>query len=96
MNFISAAPIDKQEFSEYDKVNFIKRLSAVGSSEGLTENSESGQNPERYRHCMRGGRARGESQSLGVNLEKAVHELMMRESGDLLKRNAYVLPSMKQ
>lgn len=36
------------------------------------ENSESGWNPERYRHCMRGGAAHDESRSLGVDPEKAV------------------------
>ena len=38
----------------------------------LMENSESGWNPERYRHCMRGGTAHDESRSLGVDSEKAV------------------------
>ena len=40
----------------------------------LMENSESGWNPERYRHCMRGGTAHDESRSLGVNPEKAVRK----------------------
>jgi len=38
------------------------------------ENRESGWNPERYRHCMRGGTAHDESRSLGVNPEKAVRK----------------------
>ena len=41
---------------------------------GASENSESGENPERYRHCMRGGTAHDESRSLGVNPEKAVRK----------------------
>ena len=49
------------------------------------ENSESGQNPERYRHCMRGGTARDESQSLGFFLRRQCGRLMIRESGDLLE-----------
>ena len=40
----------------------------------LAENSESGQNPERYRHCMRGGTARDESPPLGLFPEKAVRK----------------------
>ena len=40
----------------------------------LMENRESGWNPERYRHCMRGGTAHDESRSLGVNPEKAVRK----------------------
>ncbi len=51
---------------------------------GLGENRESGANPERYRHCMRGGTARGESRSLGWAPEKAVRRLRMRKSGYLL------------
>ena len=34
------------------------------------KNSESGQNPERYRHCMHGGTAWDESQSLGTILRR--------------------------
>ena len=49
------------------------------------ENSESGQNPERYRHCMRGGAAQDESQSLGVFPRRQCGRLMMRKSGDLLE-----------
>ena len=49
------------------------------------ENSESGQNPGRYRHCMRGGAAQGESQSLGFFLRRQCGRLMIRESGDLLE-----------
>ena len=36
---------------------FNMRLSAAAAVWALVENSESGQNPERYRHCMRGGYA---------------------------------------
>ena len=49
------------------------------------ENSESGQNPGRYRHCMRGGAAQDESQSLGFFLRRQCGRLMMRKSGDLLE-----------
>lgn len=41
------------------------RLSATLPGLGLVENSESGENPERYRHCMRGGRPHDESRPLG-------------------------------
>lgn len=51
----------------------------------LMENSESGWNPERYRHCMRGGTAHDESQSLGVVLRRLCGMLMKRKSGDLLR-----------
>ena len=51
---------------------------------GPAENRKTGENPVRYRHCMRGGTTQGESQSLGVFPEKAVWELWMRKSGDLL------------
>ena len=49
------------------------------------ENSEPGENPGRYRRCMRGGTARDESQSLGAILRRQCGELMIRESEDLLK-----------
>ena len=42
-------------------------------------------NPERYRHCERGGPARDESRSLERS-EKAVWVPKKRKSGDLLKR----------
>lgn len=45
-----------------------QRLSAVRMRMGLTENRESGENPERNRHCMRGGSAQDESRSLGFAL----------------------------
>ena len=48
-----------------------QRLSAVRMRLGLAENRESGENPERNRHCMRGGSAQDESRSLGVDPEKA-------------------------
>ncbi len=47
------------------------------------ENRESGANPERYRHCMRGGRAQGASPAIGETRE-GVRGLGMRKSGDLL------------
>ena len=63
-----------------------KRLSAAAARiSGGGENSESGANPERYRHCMRVGTSQGESRSLGVPPEKAVTLPMRRKSGDLLK-----------
>ena len=62
-----------------------KRLSAVELRWDSMENSESGVNPERYRHCMRGGPAHDESRSLGFFPEKAVRWLKIRKSGDLLK-----------
>lgn len=36
----------------------------------LAENRESGVNPERYRHCMRGGTPQDESQPLGGILRR--------------------------
>ena len=57
------------------------------------ENSEPGENPGRYRRCMRGGTARDESQSLGVILRRQCGELMIRESEDLLKCVAIYLLS---
>ena len=53
---------------------------------GSAENRESGQIPERYRHCMRGGFAQDESRSLRETLRRLVHRPRMRESGELLKR----------
>ena len=49
------------------------------------ENREPGANPGRYRHCMRGGPTFDESWSLEKS-EKAVWELVMRKSGELLCR----------
>ena len=65
--------------------NFIRNSSAAGFALEPTENSESGQNPERYRHCMRGGAAQDESQSLGFFLRRQCGRLMIRKSGDLLE-----------
>ena len=48
------------------------------------ENSEPGANPGRYRHCMRGGAARGESRSLGAILRRQCGVPVMRKPGDLL------------
>ena len=66
--------IDKPVFRMYNTYNFIYCSSAACFALKLAENSESGQNPERYRHCMRGGTARDESQSLGLFPEKAVRK----------------------
>ena len=49
------------------------------------ENRELGVNPGRYRRCMRGGATLDESRSLGKP-EKTMWKLMMRKSGELLKR----------
>ena len=54
----------------------------------LMENRESGWNPERYRHCMRGGTAHDESRSLGVNPEKAVrkaYDTLVRRPAQVVK-----------
>ena len=68
------ASIDKPVFRVYNTRNFIYCSSAAGFALEPAENSESGQNPERYRHCMRGGTARDESQPLGLFPEKAVRK----------------------
>lgn len=52
-------------------LNSENSLSAPVSALGPGENSESGANPERYRHCERGGSARDESRPLEKS-EKAV------------------------
>ena len=60
----------------------------------LMENSESGQNPERYRHCMRGGTAHDESRSLEVDSEKTVrnaYETQVRRPAQIVK--VYLLSS---
>ena len=60
----------------------------------LMENSESGWNPERYRHCMRGGTAHDESRSLGVDSEKAVrnaYDTQVRRPAQMVK--VYLLSS---
>ena len=62
--------VDKLVFRVYNTRNFIYCSSAAGFVLEPAENSESGQNPERYRHCMRGGAARDESQSLGFFLRR--------------------------
>jgi len=49
------------------------------------ENRKPGENPGRYRHCMRGGtHNKDESRSL-AKAEKAVWELTICKSGELLK-----------
>ena len=77
--------LDKPVFRAYNTHNFICCSSAACLVWKLAENSESGQNPERYRHCMRGGTARDESQSLGFFLRRQCGRLLIRESGDLLE-----------
>ena len=60
----------------------------------LMENSESGWNPERYRHCMRGGTAHDESRSLEVDSEKAVrnaYDTQVRRPAQIVK--VYLLSS---
>ena len=60
----------------------------------LMENRESGWNPERYRHCMRGGTAHDESRSLGVDSEKAVrnaYDTQVRRPAQIVK--VYLLSS---
>lgn len=71
--------------------NSENSLSAFDSVWESKENSESGVNPERYRHCERGGPARDESRSLEKS-EKAVWVPKKRESGDLLKRCLFIDP----
>ena len=72
--------IDKHETNAI----ILKHSSAFGFViEKPKENRSSGANPERNRHCKRGGSVQGESRSLG-NREDCVHGLMRRKSGDLL------------
>ncbi len=54
----SVHAIDKPGFRMYDMCNFIYDSSAACFASELAENRKSGQNPERYRHCMRGGARR--------------------------------------
>ena len=84
--------IDKPVFRVYNTRNFIYCSSATCFALKLAENSESGQNPERYRHCMRGGAARDESQSLGFFLRRQCGRLTIRESGDLLETSLLCIP----
>ena len=53
----------------------------------LMENSESGWNPERYRHCMRGGTAHDESRSLGAILRRlwAAEDAQVRRPAQIVK-----------
>lgn len=56
-----------QKWKRYCIITAVEqRLSAVRMRLGLAENRESGENPERNRHCMRGGSAQDESRSLGL------------------------------
>ncbi len=61
-------------------------FSAPGCGSGPGENRKPGENPGRYRHCMREGFAHDESRSLGKP-EKAVRKPVKRKPGDLLKWN---------
>ena len=54
------------------------------------ENRESCENHERYRHCMRGGPIYGENRSL-AKAEKAIWELKIRESGELLRSLLHII-----
>ena len=60
-------------------------FSAANAGWAGAENRESGVNPERYRHCKRGGTPQGESRSLEGFSEKTVWVLWMREPGYLLR-----------
>ena len=60
-------------------------FSAANAGWAGAENRESGVNPERYRHCKRGGTPQGESRSLEGLSEKTVWVLWMREPGYLLR-----------
>ena len=60
-------------------------FSAANAGWAGAENRESGVNPERYRHCKRGGAPHGESRSLEGLSEKTVWVLWMREPGYLLR-----------
>ena len=59
------------------KVN--NHLSASNVGQILGENRESGANPERYRHCKRGGGCTGRKPVIGEFPEKAVRRLTMRK-----------------
>lgn len=64
-------PVDKMGGLEYSvrKQNTFECCCSCG---GWAENRKSGESPERYRHCMRGGCTEDESQSLGVILRRLV------------------------
>ena len=66
----------------------IEASSASAAVRAAGEDREPGENPGRYRRCMRGGRVQGESRSLG-NPEKAGQRpwglcSRMRDPEDLL------------
>ena len=54
------------------------------------ENRESGETPERYRHCERGGPGRRRKPAIGSVPRRHCCEPRMRESGYLLRRFVYV------
>ena len=60
-------------------------LSALGVVTAPGENSESGANPERYRHCKRGGVPAKMKVGHWREAEKAAGTLRRRKSGELLK-----------
>ena len=63
-----------------------RKCSSAANSEGVSaENRKSGDNPERYRHCMCEGDAQDESRPL-KKFEKVLHLLLIRKSGDLLEQ----------
>lgn len=55
------------------------QLSALGVGWASGENRESGVNPERYRHCERGGGRTWRKPVIGSVPEKAVRRLLRRE-----------------
>ena len=61
--------LDFRAEKDYNQDNFINHSSAVCFGQKQAENSESGENPGRYRHCKRGGAAQDESQPLGLTRE---------------------------
>ncbi len=89
-----AGTLDKGPFRRYDEKNIHIMFACRQLRKMLTENRESGQKPERYRHCMRRCRMQGESQPLGTP-EKAAYVSMMCKSGDLRKQSACCSPAGK-
>ena len=67
--------IDKQRFRYYTNLQRNIPFKCRQIRSGLVENSVAGENPVRYRHCMRGGTARDESQPLGQSREGSAERL---------------------
>lgn len=57
-----------------------KHLSASGAGWARGENRESGEKPERYRHCKRKDPAQGENRSLGVFSPRRPGRIVRRAS----------------